>query len=152
MHLLPSVAIQPNLELKTRPKQLLGSLPLVIALPGQRSLSEGQRRDQFLAEWEEISSQFRKRRGRNIGLRNAIKCDGNIRGRVEIIESRSKSLKISKWLYFNGFLSQNNSRFVCSSKAVVLSNCFRMRSFLDWRLSKPHNRKFIGAKRLRWKF
>ena len=33
MHLLPSVAIQPNLELKTRSKQLLGSLPLVIALP-----------------------------------------------------------------------------------------------------------------------
>ena len=33
MHLLPGVAIQPNLELKTRPKQLLGSLPLVIALP-----------------------------------------------------------------------------------------------------------------------
>ncbi len=33
MHLLPSVAIQPNLELKTRPKQLLGSLLLVIALP-----------------------------------------------------------------------------------------------------------------------
>jgi hypothetical protein len=33
MHLLPSVAMQPNLELKTRPKQLLGSLPLVIALP-----------------------------------------------------------------------------------------------------------------------
>ena len=32
--LLPSVAaIQPNLELKTRLKQLLGSLPLVIALP-----------------------------------------------------------------------------------------------------------------------
>ncbi len=34
MHLLPCVAIQPNLELKTRPKQLLGSLPLVIALLG----------------------------------------------------------------------------------------------------------------------
>ncbi len=33
MHLLPSVAIQPNLGLKTPPKQLLGSLPLVIALP-----------------------------------------------------------------------------------------------------------------------
>jgi hypothetical protein len=33
MHLLPSVAIQPNLEMKTQPKQLLGSLPLVIALP-----------------------------------------------------------------------------------------------------------------------
>jgi hypothetical protein len=33
MHLLPSVAIRPNLEFKTRPKQLLGSLPLVIALP-----------------------------------------------------------------------------------------------------------------------
>jgi hypothetical protein len=32
MHLLPSVAIRPNLELKTQPKQLLGSLPLVIAL------------------------------------------------------------------------------------------------------------------------
>ncbi len=38
MHLLPSVAIQHNLELKTRPKQLLGSLPLVIALPGQSEL------------------------------------------------------------------------------------------------------------------
>jgi hypothetical protein len=34
MHLLSSVAIQPNLELKTQPKQLLGSLPLVITLPG----------------------------------------------------------------------------------------------------------------------
>jgi hypothetical protein len=33
MHLLPGVAIQPNLELKTRPKQLLGSLVLVITLP-----------------------------------------------------------------------------------------------------------------------
>jgi hypothetical protein len=33
MHLLPGVAMQPNLELKTRPKQLLGSLPLDIALP-----------------------------------------------------------------------------------------------------------------------
>ncbi len=32
-HLLPSVAIQPNLELKTRPKHLLGSHPLVITLP-----------------------------------------------------------------------------------------------------------------------
>ncbi len=34
MHLLPGVAIQPILELKTWPKQLLGSLPLVITLPG----------------------------------------------------------------------------------------------------------------------
>jgi hypothetical protein len=33
MHLLSSVAIQPNLELKTQPKQLLGYLPLDIALP-----------------------------------------------------------------------------------------------------------------------
>jgi len=33
VHLLPSVAIQPNLESKTRPKQLLGSLLLDIALP-----------------------------------------------------------------------------------------------------------------------
>jgi hypothetical protein len=32
MHLLPGVAKQPNLELKTRPKQLLGSLPLDIVL------------------------------------------------------------------------------------------------------------------------
>ncbi len=33
MHLLPGVAIQPNLEMKTRPKELLGSLLLVITLP-----------------------------------------------------------------------------------------------------------------------
>ncbi len=33
MHLPNSIAIQPNLELKTRPKQLLGSLPLDIVLP-----------------------------------------------------------------------------------------------------------------------
>jgi hypothetical protein len=35
MHLLPIVAIQPNLELKTRPKPVLGSLPLAFALPGE---------------------------------------------------------------------------------------------------------------------
>ncbi len=35
MHLLPSVAMQPNLELKTQPKQLLGSLALIIVLPGR---------------------------------------------------------------------------------------------------------------------
>jgi hypothetical protein len=33
MHLLYSIAIQPNLDLKTRPKQLLGSLSLDITLP-----------------------------------------------------------------------------------------------------------------------
>jgi hypothetical protein len=33
MHLLPSVAIQPNLELKTWPEPVLGSLPLAFALP-----------------------------------------------------------------------------------------------------------------------
>ncbi len=33
MHLQPGVAIQPNLELKTRPKPVLGSLPLAFALP-----------------------------------------------------------------------------------------------------------------------
>jgi hypothetical protein len=33
MHLRPGVAKQPSLDLKTRPKHLLGSLPLVIALP-----------------------------------------------------------------------------------------------------------------------
>jgi hypothetical protein len=32
-HLLNNAAIRPNLGLKTRPKQLLGSLPLVTALP-----------------------------------------------------------------------------------------------------------------------
>jgi hypothetical protein len=35
MHLLCSIAIQPNLELKTQPKQLLGYLPLIIALAAQ---------------------------------------------------------------------------------------------------------------------
>ena len=41
MHLLPGVAKQPNLELKTRPKQLLGSLPLVIMLSwSTRQLAE----------------------------------------------------------------------------------------------------------------
>jgi hypothetical protein len=34
LHLLPGVAIQPNLELKTQPKPVLGSLPLAFALPG----------------------------------------------------------------------------------------------------------------------
>ncbi len=34
MHLLPGVEIHPNLELKTRPKPVLGSLPLAFALPG----------------------------------------------------------------------------------------------------------------------
>jgi hypothetical protein len=38
LHLRPGVAKQPNLELKTRPKQLLGSLPLVIALPVSSSI------------------------------------------------------------------------------------------------------------------
>jgi hypothetical protein len=32
-HLLSSAVIRPYLGLKTRPKQLLGSLPLVTALP-----------------------------------------------------------------------------------------------------------------------
>jgi hypothetical protein len=35
MHLLPNVALRPNLELKTWTKQLLGSLPLVIVLTGE---------------------------------------------------------------------------------------------------------------------
>jgi hypothetical protein len=33
MHLLPGAAIQPNLELKTWPEPVLGSLPLAFALP-----------------------------------------------------------------------------------------------------------------------
>ncbi len=36
MHLLPGVAMQPNLELKTQPKLVLGYLPLAFALPGFR--------------------------------------------------------------------------------------------------------------------
>ncbi len=40
MHLPSSVAIRPNLVLKTRPKQLLGSLPLDIALFGLVFVSE----------------------------------------------------------------------------------------------------------------
>jgi hypothetical protein len=40
MHLRPGVAKQPNLELKTRPKQLLGSLPLVMRLPAKIGLLE----------------------------------------------------------------------------------------------------------------
>jgi hypothetical protein len=34
MQLLSSVAAQPNVKLKTRPKQCLGTLPLDIVLPG----------------------------------------------------------------------------------------------------------------------
>ncbi len=33
MHLGSSVAMRPNLQLKTQPKQILGSLPLDIVLP-----------------------------------------------------------------------------------------------------------------------
>ncbi len=46
MHLLHSIAIQPILELKIWPKQLLGYLPLDIALPGCASFGQkpfGQR-------------------------------------------------------------------------------------------------------------
>jgi hypothetical protein len=39
MHLQPGVAKQPYLELKTWRKQLLGSLPLVITLPGPGKLT-----------------------------------------------------------------------------------------------------------------
>jgi hypothetical protein len=35
IHSPHSIAVRPNLELKTRPKQLLGSLPLDIALPDE---------------------------------------------------------------------------------------------------------------------
>ncbi len=35
MHLLPGVAIQPKLELKTWPKPVLGSLPLAFVLPNE---------------------------------------------------------------------------------------------------------------------
>jgi hypothetical protein len=42
MHFLYGVAIQPNLELKTRPKPVLGSLPLAFALPGCISCMHAQ--------------------------------------------------------------------------------------------------------------
>jgi hypothetical protein len=48
MHLLPGVAIQPNLELKTRPKQPLGSLPLVVVLPGQLVSQSVSMRDYYI--------------------------------------------------------------------------------------------------------
>jgi hypothetical protein len=48
MHLQPGVAKQPNLELKTWPKQLLGSLPLVIALPIENLSWGGGGRQQSL--------------------------------------------------------------------------------------------------------
>ncbi len=41
MHLLSSLAIRPNLDLKTQPKQLLGSLPLYITLPEQSEKTFG---------------------------------------------------------------------------------------------------------------
>jgi hypothetical protein len=40
MHFLHNIAIRPNLELKTWPKQLLGSLPLDIALPAHILLGQ----------------------------------------------------------------------------------------------------------------
>ncbi len=40
MHLLTGVTIQPNLELKTRPKPVLGSLPLAFALPAEGCYDE----------------------------------------------------------------------------------------------------------------
>jgi hypothetical protein len=42
MHLLPDVIIQANLELKTRPKPVLGSLPLAFALPTLAHLAIGK--------------------------------------------------------------------------------------------------------------
>jgi hypothetical protein len=36
MHLVRSISIRPNLELKTQPKQLLGYLLIDIALPAKR--------------------------------------------------------------------------------------------------------------------
>jgi hypothetical protein len=38
-HAIVHIANEPNLKLKTRPKQLLGSLPLAFALPGLRCQS-----------------------------------------------------------------------------------------------------------------
>jgi hypothetical protein len=60
MHLLPGVAIQPNLRLKTWPKQLLGSLSLV--LPGISEMKSKQQRPcsncihQPVMSWENACS------------------------------------------------------------------------------------------------
>jgi hypothetical protein len=42
LHLLSGVATQANLELKTQPKQLLGSVPLVITLPAPTLLTNNR--------------------------------------------------------------------------------------------------------------
>ncbi len=47
MHLLSGVAIQPNLELKTQPKPVLGSLPLAFALPSS-SFSQSVRMHDYI--------------------------------------------------------------------------------------------------------
>ncbi len=57
IHLLPSVAIRPNLELKTQPKQLLGSLPLVIALPALAYLAVATKKKRLI----ELKPDFRSR-------------------------------------------------------------------------------------------
>jgi hypothetical protein len=62
MHLLRSIAIWPYLELKTQPKQLLGSLPLDIALPEQpwlvvallEYLDKGMGYQWFLCYWGKV--------------------------------------------------------------------------------------------------
>jgi len=48
MHLLPDVAIQPNLELKTQPKPVLGSLPLAFVLSGKAF-------DVILSSWKRLN-------------------------------------------------------------------------------------------------
>jgi hypothetical protein len=54
MHLLPGVTKQPNLELKTRPKQLLGSLPLVITLPTLSELIKAFQQTQKCKETQQF--------------------------------------------------------------------------------------------------
>ncbi len=55
MHSLSSVAIRPNLELKTRPKRVLGSLPLDIALP---ALIKPRQHEENLKKWFWIKISF----------------------------------------------------------------------------------------------
>jgi hypothetical protein len=52
MHLPHSIPVQPNLELKTRPKQLLGSLPLDIVLPGLINVKWGSARSSWRGKIE----------------------------------------------------------------------------------------------------
>ncbi len=71
MHLHPSVALRPNLELKTRPKQLLVSLSLVIALPDSTHIRKIVSSNPALDTREEMAGKVAFIR-RSIGLHQSL--------------------------------------------------------------------------------